>query len=222
MINAPEWLRQPRVERITDRIQNKLEWSTRRIQVTWHATPEDFAQAQNFGPLALAVTKHDSTTAKMHFGPRVTDANFDEVFGHEMVHVIIFQKYKDSIPKWLEEGLANYLSSKDKVDYQWLKKQPLIDDVHQLAHPFGNGNNAKITAESVRYRYRASQAFAEMLAKKCDLEVLIRLSIQRKMEDFMRTYCEIQDLNQAFREWVAKKASSEANEALATSNKKTM
>jgi hypothetical protein len=59
----------------------------------------------------------------------------------------------------------------------------------------------------VLYRYKASQAFAEMLAGKCDLQNLIRLSVERKMEDYMATYCEIKDLNQAFRDWVKKKAS---------------
>ncbi len=202
MSNAPEWLKTPRVERVTDHIQNILEWSTHKINVYWYPTQAEFEKVHSFGPLALAVTKHDETTATMHIGPQVTDKNFDETFGHEMVHVIVFQKYKDSIPKWLEEGLANHFSRTEKVDYKWLASQPFPEDVHQLAHPF-NG-----TAADIRYRYRASQAFAEMLAKKCDLEVLIRLSIQRKMEDFMKTYCEINDLNAAFREWVKKKAAS--------------
>lgn len=207
MDGAPEWLKQPRVERITDRIQNKLEWSTRKTSVHWYKTQADFDKVQSFGSLALAVTKNDGVTAVIHIGPRVTESNFDQVFGHEMVHVIVMQKYRESIPKWLEEGLANHLSSREKVDYKWLASQPFPDDVHQLAHPF-NGTASGVTADKVKYRYRASQAFAEMLAKKCDLEVLIRLSVQRKMEDFMRTYCEIKDLNAAFREWVKKKSAS--------------
>ena len=69
-----------------------------------------------------------------------------------------------------------------------------------MAHPFSGA------AADVRYRYKASQAFAEMLAKKCDLEELIRLSVTRKMEDYMKSYCEIKDLNAAFHDWVKKKA----------------
>jgi hypothetical protein len=139
-------------------------------------------------------------TASVHLGPDVNDKNFDDVFGHEMVHVIVFQKYKDSIPKWLEEGLANHLAKRGNVDYKWLAKQPFPDDVREMAHPF------KGSAALISYRYMASQAFAEMLQKKCELENLIRLSVQRKMEDYMRTYCEIKDLNVAFRDWVKKKA----------------
>src|SRR5690606_18961288 len=102
--------------------------------------------------------------------------------------------------KWLEEGLANHLSKMQPVDYKWLAQQPFPNDVRELAHPF------KGDATLVSYRYKASQAFAEMLNKKCDLQNLIRLSVQRKMEDYMRTYCEIKDLNKAFQDWVKKKA----------------
>src|SRR5690606_14376126 len=109
-------------------------------------------------------------------------------------------KYKSAIPKWLEEGLANHLSRAKKVDYRWLASQPFPEDVRDLAHPF------KGDASQVSYRYKASQAFAEMLDKKCDLQNLIRLSVERNMEDYIRRYCEIPDLNLAFREWVKKQA----------------
>ncbi len=200
MPNAPEWLQQTRVEKVTDRIQNKLEWSTRRVVVHWYSTPEDFDRAHGMGPLAAAVTKQSGGVTTVHMGPTVTTKNFDEIFGHELVHVIINQKYKDAIPKWLEEGLANHLAMRGKVDYKWLASQPYPEDVRELAHPF-KGSFALIS-----YRYKASQALAEMLAKKCDLENLIRLSVQRKMEDYIVTYCEIKDLNVAFKDWVKKKA----------------
>jgi hypothetical protein len=176
-----------------------LEWTIRKIGVSWHSTEADYEKVQSFGPQSLAVTKYGDQ-ASIDIGPQVTDSNFDEVFGHELVHVIVFQKYKGAIPKWLEEGLANYFSASGKVDYAWLAKQPFPADVHELAHPFHG------SASEVSYRYKASQAFADMLAKKCDLEELIRLSVTRKMEDYMRTYCEITDLNAAFRKWVQDKA----------------
>lgn len=198
--SAPDWLKQPRVERVTDHVQHKLEWTTRKTNVTFYSTPEAYQKAQNLGPESLAVTKYDGGKASIHLGPLVGDKNFDEVFGHELVHVIVFQKYKDSIPKWLEEGLANYFSSPWKIDYKWLAQQPFPTDVRELAHPMHG------SAMEIDYRYKASQAFAEMLAKKCDLEELIRLSVTRKMEDYMRTYCEITDLNAAFKKWVLSKA----------------
>lgn len=198
--NAPKWLKKTRVEKVTDRIQNKLEWSTRKVNVYWYETQANFEKVHNFGPQAKAITKFQDNGASIHAGPNVNDKNFDEIFGHELVHVIIFQKYKDAIPKWLEEGLANHLSNLGKVDYKWLARQPFPSDVLQLAHPF------KGSADGVNYRYKASQALAEMLDKKCDLENLIRLSVERKMEKYISTYCEIKDINQAFKEWVQKKA----------------
>jgi hypothetical protein len=202
--NAPDWLKQPRVEKVTDHIQMHMEWTTRRTPVVFYASAKDYTNAQKLGPLAIAVTQHDAYGARILLGPHVNEKNFDEVFGHELVHVIVFQKYKDAIPKWLEEGLANYLSTKEKINYGWMAKQPFPKDVHDLAHPF-NGSAARID-----YRYKASQAFAEMLDKKCGLQMLINLSVQRKMEDYMRRTCEIKDLNAAFHEWVMKKAKGAA------------
>lgn len=198
--NAPEWLSQPRVERITDRIQSKLEWMVRKINVTWYSTEDSYLQVHKFGPQAAAFTRTTDTIASVHMGPKVTTENFDSIFGHELTHVIVFQKYKGAIPKWLEEGLANHLSKTEKVDYKWLAKQQLPNDVTQLAHPFSG------SADGVSARYKASQALAEMLDKKCDLENLIRLSVTRKMEPFIKTYCEISDINQTFRKWIEEKA----------------
>ncbi len=58
----------------------------------------------------------------------------------------------------------------------------------------------------IGYRYTASQALAEMLDKKCDLENLIRISFKRDMETYIRNTCAIQDLNSTYQEWVKKKA----------------
>ncbi len=197
--NAPDWVRQTKVESITDRIQSKLEWSTRRVNMFWYKTQQEFDQVHNYGAMATAVTKHTNGVSAIHMGPNVDQKNFEEIFGHELVHVIVYQKYKTSIPKWLEEGLANHLASRGKVNYKWLASQPFPADVKELAHPF------KGSTSGVLYRYKASQAFAEMLDAKCDLENLIRLSVERKMEDYMSTYCEIKDLNAAFQAWVKKR-----------------
>ncbi len=198
--NAPEWLKRTRVEKITDRIQTKLEWTVRRSSVFYHPTQGSYSKAQNLGPRAIAVTRHQSGKSQIHLGPKVNDENFDEIFAHEVVHVIIEQKYKGAIPKWFEEGLANHLSKAPPVDYKWLVKFDFPKDVRELAHPFDGAD------ENIRYSYKASQALAEMLAKKCDLENLLRLSVERKMEDYIRTYCEIPDLNLAFQKWVKGKA----------------
>lgn len=201
MPNAPKWLTASRVEKVTDRIQNKLEWSTRKVTVQFFYSPEAYSAAQKLGPLAIAVTLSTPQKQTVLLGPRVNQDNFDQIFGHELVHVISAQKYKGAIPKWLEEGLANHLSKKKKVDYAWLSGKPFPADVREMTHPF-RGNT-----DDIFYHYIASQALAEMLDKKCDLENLIRLSVQRKMDDYIRNYCQIADLNAEFRKWVKKNQS---------------
>lgn len=197
MADAPEWLTRPRVEKVIDRIQMHLEWSIRKIETYWYADAASFSKAHSLGPLAMAVSKKSDNT--IHMGPMVTSANFDAVFGHELVHIILGQKYKDAIPKWLEEGLANHLAKYGKVDYAWLKKQPFPEDVRTLTHPYSGA------VSRIHYHYIASQALAEMIAKKCDLANLLRLSVERNMEDYLSTYCEIKDLNAEFKAWVKKK-----------------
>jgi hypothetical protein len=200
MSNAPDWLTESRVDKVTFRLQQKLEWTTRKIDVKWYPNRVDFDRAHTLGPNAIAVTVGQGTTATVHLGPRVTASNFDEVFGHELVHVIVIQKYKGAIPKWLEEGLANHYSNHGKVNYKWLASKPFPEDVKSLAHPLLG------SADGISYRYEASQALAEMLDKKCEMENLVRMSVQRKMEDYIGTLCEIKDLNAAFRAWVKAQA----------------
>ena len=198
--NAPAWLKRTRVEKITDKIQTRLEWTIRRVPIKYHSDTSSFAKAHKFGPIAVAVTQVKNGKAEIHLGPTINTDNFDQIFAHELVHVILQQKYKNAIPKWLEEGLANHLAQKNGVDYKLLAKNLKGLNVYELGHPFGQ--NFKATNENVRLRYMASQALAEMLDKKCDLENLIRLSVERKMEDYIKTYCEITDLNKAFRTWI--------------------
>jgi hypothetical protein len=198
--NSPGWLKSPRVEKVTQRIQRKLEWATRRVNVTWFTSKSEYEASHNLGPSAIAVTKYSNGQASILLGPNVTTHNFDAVFGHELVHVIIYQKYKSAIPKWFEEGLANHLANMGSVNYEWLARQPMVENVKELAHP-QSGSSERIT-----YRYKASQALAEMLDKKCKLDNLIRLSVERKMEDYIVSYCQIKDLNQAFRDWIKLKA----------------
>lgn len=199
--SPPAWVKRTTVEKVTDSIQMKLEWRIRRIEVFWHSSPASFSAAQNLGAQAVAVTKIANETATVHMGPQVTLQNYEQILSHELVHVIIFQKYKNSIPKWLEEGLANHLSKRAAVNYQWLTTQKFPADISELAHPF------KGTKDRITYSYMASQAFAEMLNKKCDLQNLIRLSVERKMEDYIKRTCQITDMNKAFRDWVLSKTS---------------
>jgi hypothetical protein len=194
MADSPSWVTRVRVEKIIDHIQMVLEWDIHRIEVLWHKDQASFEKVHSLGPTAIAVSlKADNT---IHLGPRITSANFDQVFGHELVHTISAQKYKGAIPAWLEEGLANYLAKTGKVDYKFLASQPYPADVRKLTHPYGG------SVDNIHYHYMASQALVEMIAKKCDLTNLLRLSVGEKMDNYLETYCEIPDLNAAFKKWV--------------------
>ncbi len=193
---APEWLMRTRVEKVVDRMQTALEWTVHKINVNWYTDQAEFEKAHGLGRHARAVAQKNLNTILI--GPKVTNENFDQVFGHELVHIIAYQKYKVGIPKWLEEGLANYLSKNGKVDYSWLKKQALPSSVFDLSHPMSG------SSQDILFKYQTSQALAEMISKKCDLTNLLRLSVGRNMEDYLKTYCEIPDLNEAYRKWIEK------------------
>lgn len=195
---APDWVTRPRVEKIISHIQTLLEWDIRKVTVTWYKDQKKFQAAHSLGPAMLAVSLKNSNTILL--GPGVTKENFDQVFGHELVHVISFQKYKGAIPPWLEEGLANHLAKTAKVDYKWLAARGLPRDVRQFSHP------ASGSTDEIHFHYVTSQALAEMIAKKCDLTNLLRLSVGEKMDTYLDTYCELPDLNAAYKKWVQARA----------------
>ena len=196
MNSAPDWLSRNRAEKVVDHMQTALEWTVHKIQVVWYSDQVQFEKSHGVGPYARAVTQKNLNTIRL--GPKINSDNFDQVFGHELVHIIAYQKYKEGIPRWLEEGLANYLSKNGKVDYAWLKRRPTPSDVFEMGHPMSG------SFDDILYKYQASQALAEMISKKCDLTNLLRLSVGRKMEDYLKTYCEIPDLNLAYKNWLAK------------------
>jgi hypothetical protein len=195
--NAPSWLTLNRVNKVAAPIENFMEWSTHRVEVIWYQDQAAFEKAHSVGPAALAVSLRGQD--KILLGPRVTEKNFDPVFGHELVHVISSQKYKDAIPSWLEEGIANFVSKNGSVDYRALGKTT-IKDVNELAHPmYGE-------AAMIHSRYQASQALAEMIASHCDLRGLLRLSVQRKLQDYLENICRISNINSSFQKWIKEKS----------------
>ncbi len=200
ILNAPEWLKRNRAEKVIDRIQTKLEWTIRKIDVKFYSDQQSFQAAHSLGLGVQAVANKSKN--QIHLGPSVTDKDFDSVFGHELVHIILGQKYKEAIPPWVEEGLANYLAKHGKVDYGWLAKQPFPKDVRALSHPFTG------LVRNPRYHYQASQALTEMIAKKCDMENLLRLSVGKNIDIYLDTYCGIKDLNAEFKKWVTSRPGS--------------
>lgn len=211
MHGAPTWVTQARVDKVVAGIQSKLEWDIHKINVYWYGDEYSFERSCGLGAGVLAFSRRQDQT--VHVGPRVTTADFDSVFGHELVHIILYQKYKDSIPSWLDEGLANFVSKHGTVDYKWLASEP-PGDVHMLAHPFtpvysGGIAVAPPTPERVRFCYEASTAVMEMITSKCALADILQLSLGSKLENYLSTLCGITDLNGEFRAWVLKKAKSQ-------------
>ncbi len=145
-IDAPKWLTMNRVNKVAEPVENLMEWSTRRVEVTWFQDQAAFQNAHGLGPAALAVSMRGQN--KIYLGPRVTEQNFNQIFGHELVHVISAQKYKQAIPSWLEEGVANYISKNGKVNYQKLAGFEL-GDVSELGHPMRG------YASMIQTRYQA-------------------------------------------------------------------
>ncbi|MCB0415875.1 MAG: hypothetical protein KDD50_16170, partial [Bdellovibrionales bacterium] len=144
VIDAPDWLKSVDVRKVSESIERKLEWSTRRINVHFHRSQKDFSKIHNFGSRPTAVTISTKEKSVIHLGPKVTKKNFAQIYGHELVHVIINQKYRGAIPKWLEEGLANFYAKKGKVDYKWLSRFPVPSSIEALSHPF-QGDYEKIS-----------------------------------------------------------------------------
>jgi hypothetical protein len=197
MVNTPTWLTQNRVIKVTDQQGANLEWDIRKVEVKWVTNPQEFENIHHLGPTVEAFFRRADKS--IFLGPKVNNGNFDGIFGHELAHVIIFQKYHDAIPAWLEEGLANYTAKKGTVDYPWLAAQKPIDDVRQLVHPYGS-------SLSPRYHYLASTALVEMIASKCSLSDLLQLSVGKKLETYLSTFCEISNINQSFQNWLRLKA----------------
>ncbi|MEW6057068.1 MAG: hypothetical protein AB1540_10680 [Bdellovibrionota bacterium] len=196
---APVWLTRLEVQRVVDRVERFLEWDIRRISVRWYSDQGQFEKVHGFGPAVLAIAKRSDHS--VHVGPKVQKENFAKVFGHELAHVVLFQKYKDAVPKWLEEGLANYVSKHGMIDYKLLGAQPL-SDVKALEHPFGSGQAPKVEP---KVHYMASTALMEMIASRCRIHDLLQLSVGQKLERYLSTFCGIADLNLEYKKWVERK-----------------
>lgn len=193
--NPPAWLTESRVDRAATHVGNVLEWNIRRVTVYWYQSQTEFEKLHGFGPRVQAFSRPSDNT--FHLGPQVTQANFEPIFQHELTHVIIAQKYRPAIPSWVEEGLANYVAKKGKVDYVWLASQP-FRGVTSLTHPFRG-------AQDSQYHYAASTAVVEMIAAKCSLSDLLQLSVGKKMETYLSTYCNLQDIDGEFKKWIETK-----------------
>ena len=204
---APSWLTEARTQRVVERIESKLEWDIRKIRVIFYRDRESFLKEFGVKDAAISAFARKKDMS-VHMGPGVDSNDFDGVFGHELSHVISYQKYKEAIPQWLEEGLANLVSRNGKPNYSWLAQQSALPVVKQMGHPFQAVSQGKGSPDSVRLHYEASHALAELLKTKCGLHDLLQLSTGSSVEKYIATLCGIRDIDAALRDWVSRKSQS--------------
>jgi hypothetical protein len=195
--NPPPWLNSTRVNRIAANVTRYMEWSIRRVDVIWYYQQADFEKSHSLGPHAVAVTQRNKN--RILLGPKVTEQNFDRVFGHELVHVTSEQKFKGAIPPWLEEGVANFIAKGNGVDYKLLKAHAQAFDTSYLSHPMSGSR------EQIHLKYQFSQALTEMIAQRCDIINLLRMSVQRRLEDYLSKMCRITDVKKDLQSWIERK-----------------
>ena len=79
--------------------------------------PADWYQFQVFGKLELWTGGiHSLGSLFIQRNPAYKFA--DNSLGHEIVHLIVHRFYPESIPLWLDEGLAQYISKNAHASYQ--------------------------------------------------------------------------------------------------------
>lgn len=209
--NAPKWLTALRVNRVVDHVVYEIPWSIHRVRVRWFDSASEFAAAHGLksdgSSNILAVTKKNEN--EMDIGPGVNTKNFDGVFGHELVHVIISQKYGiGAIPPWLEEGLANYTAKRNDVRFveikKYLNEHPDFD-VRTLGHPFSGNTVPGVSAD---LQYSMSTVLMQSIAAHCDAYDLLQMATGKgnSVEGWLEKICDISDLNKTFRDYVAKRA----------------
>lgn len=193
--NAPSWLSQYTLSDIASEMERDMGWSIRRVKVIFHSTDAAFTRSANLNFSAAAFFVPAKQTIEIK--PVKDLATFTPIFRHELAHVISNQKFKGGIPNWLEEGFANYLGTKQKVDYKWLSQQPL-PAASQLAHP-----NSDATGS--RMHYLLSTATVEMIASKCNLNDLLMLTTGSKPTQYLATFCKIKNIDADAIDWVKSK-----------------
>ncbi|HTL11371.1 MAG TPA: hypothetical protein VL588_02720 [Bdellovibrionota bacterium] len=194
---APSWVTDRLLDRVAARVEREMEWDIRRVHGAWFSDENEFAHAHGLGSSAvMAVTRRSDQT--IFFGPKVTRDRFQEVLAHELTHVCVYQKYKDAIPDWLAEGLANHVAKAGVVDYAWLATQPFLQ-VDHLGHPFQSPG-------AYRQHYMASGALMDLLKAKCNWHDLLQLSVGKRLETYIQNTCGISNLNDALRRWISQKA----------------
>lgn len=194
--NAPSWLSSYLMSDISAEMEQKMHWVIRRVRVVFHNNKATFASAANLNFSASAFFSPMGQV--IEFSPQPNLETFAPIFRHELAHVISNQKFKGAIPRWLEEGFANFLGSRHDVDYKWLAAQTL-PNASELGHPSTDASGSKM-------HYLLSTATVEMIAGTCNLDDLLMLATGSKLTNYLETFCKIKDVNKSVRGWITGKA----------------
>src|SRR5688572_25585272 len=76
-VNAPEWLTEARLESVTRKVQDFLEWDIRKIKVYYYPSDQDFKSQHGLNFMADAFFKPSDST--VHVSTRVNKDNFDRI-----------------------------------------------------------------------------------------------------------------------------------------------
>lgn len=194
--DAPDWVKLSQVQRTVDRVEHFLEWDIRSVQGLWVASEADFMKLHGMGPSVTAFTRKQNQT--IYFGPQVNAQNFESIFAHELVHIVLAQKFKTAIPVWLDEGLANFVARKGAVQYDKILARG-IPKVQTLSHPFKSADPS--------FQYMVSLAFMQMLNSRCKIQDLLQLALQKRLETYIQNTCGLEDMDAPFEKWVRQQAS---------------
>jgi hypothetical protein len=195
--NPPAWLQTTDLQATAKRVEGRLQWTIRRVQLRFVQDPNQYRSEGSLQFPTRAFFNRSKNT--IYFSPTVNKDNFPAVLGHELVHVVFAQKHKHAIPVWLEEGFANFIGSQVVADYRWLAKEQL-SPVTSLKHPNSD-------PDTFRQHYQLSGAAVDYIASRCSLDDLLMMSVKRSVTDYLQKLCRIKNIDSEVAAWIASKAS---------------
>ncbi len=178
--------------------------------------PEEWQQFQQFGHLeAWTGGIHSGSSLFIQRDPARKFA--DNTLGHEIVHLVLHRFYADSIPCWLDEGFAQYVSKAAHASYE--RARGYISRAHSEAIapealiPLSRlMTMTSPPSDQVEMFYHESERLVRFLAstdKPAFLSLLDLLARHQPFETaFSRTYggkfASPMAMEQQFREYAAK------------------
>jgi len=200
---------------ITTELEREAPGNSPKCHIYIFEQPDDWHQFQISGALELWTGGiHSGGSLFIQRNPAYKFSN--NLLGHEVAHLILHRFYTASIPCWLDEGFAQYVSKSAHASYQrargYLSKPHseaiASEDIIPLptllatTHP---------PAENVATFYNESERLVRFLAatdKRSFLSLLDALARHQPFETALKnypgTFASVAVLEQKFREYAAK------------------